>query len=199
MSNNPLITRAKSHHIPQVASVIATAFQHLDVATWLVPDESSRHSTLLANMTIWVEHALRHGFIDVAEHFDAVAVWFPQPLDTEPPDYDQRLEDACGKYTKNFQLLDETFAAHHPHSTDHHHLAFLAVLPSEQNKGLGSALLHHHQETHPQISCYLEASSRQSRDLYLRHGYHVLEGPFSLPDGPSLWPMWRDPHDQSPC
>jgi hypothetical protein len=41
---------------------------------------------------------------------------------------------------------------------------------------------------------YLEASSPRARDLYLRHGYAMRRGSaFRLPEGPLLWPMWREP------
>ena len=43
------------------------------------------------------------------------------------------------------------------------------------------------------MPAYLNAGSWRSRDLYLRHGFQVIEE-FSLPDdGPPLWRMWRDP------
>ena len=42
------------------------------------------------------------------------------------------------------------------------------------------------------MPAYHEASSPRNRALYERHGY-VTQGEFTLPDGPPLWPMWRDP------
>ena len=37
---------------------------------------------------------------------------------------------------------------------------------------------------------YLEATSEQNRRLYERHGF-VATAELRLPDGPSLWAMWR--------
>jgi hypothetical protein len=43
------------------------------------------------------------------------------------------------------------------------------------------------------IAAYLNAGSTRSRDLYLRHGFEVVEE-FRLPfGGPPLWRMWRRP------
>lgn len=39
---------------------------------------------------------------------------------------------------------------------------------------------------------YLEATSQGNRRLYQRHGFAVA-GEITLPRGPALWPMWREP------
>jgi hypothetical protein len=45
---------------------------------------------------------------------------------------------------------------------------------------------------------YMEAPSPRARDLYLRHGYTMRPGSaFRLPEGPLLWPMWREPRAAS--
>ncbi|QYN34952.1 hypothetical protein K1T35_42510 [Pseudonocardia sp. DSM 110487] len=41
------------------------------------------------------------------------------------------------------------------------------------------------------LPAYLEATSLRSRSLYERHGFRDAGDPIQLPDGPSLWPMWR--------
>jgi GNAT superfamily N-acetyltransferase len=176
---------------PVAAGIIADAFQHLDVAAWLVPDEAQRRTTVERNMLIWTTHALKHGLISLTIDLTGVAVWFPtaEPL-PEPDDYDTRVDAACGTFADRFRQLDETFEAHHPLGDPHHHLAFLAVRPGHQGEGIGTALLHHHHEMYPDVAMYLEASSRSSRALYLRHGY-LDRGRFTLPDGPPLWAMWR--------
>jgi len=187
------IFRASPQDVPRVAGTIATSFQHLAFASWLVPDQARRLAVMEANMTIWAEFALEHGMVDVIGDFDAVAVWFEQPSNAEPRDYQRRLDDACGPYAARFRQLDEMFAAHHPHEP-HHHLAFAAVLPDWEGKGLGSALLNHHHTDNPGTACYLEASSARSRELYRRHGYTPRKHYLALPDdGPLWWPMWRDP------
>lgn len=39
---------------------------------------------------------------------------------------------------------------------------------------------------------YLEAGSERSKQLYLRHRFQVT-GEIQLPDGPTIWSMWREP------
>lgn len=194
MNDTPQISRASGDDAQWVADLIGEAFQSLAVACWLVPDPDRRAHILPANFRIFVDHALAHGHVHVIGDRAGVAVWFPrdeQPL-PEPFAYQQRVTAACGEATDRFRHLDELFDKHHP-TEPHHHLAFLAVRPNRQRQGLGSALLaHHHSRLDAAgVAAYLEASSAENRNLYLRHGYRVILAPFHLPDRTPMWPMWR--------
>ena len=46
------------------------------------------------------------------------------------------------------------------------------------------------------MPAYHEATTPRNRALYERHGY-VTQGEFTLPDGPTLWRMWRDHASQA--
>lgn len=196
--NGPRIVRAQPSDARPVASLIAAAFHVLAVSGWLVPDPLQRIRILPAYFRILVGHALGHGQVHLTSDRTAAAVWLPRldPL-PDPVYYNTRLATACGDTAPRFQTLDELFAKHHP-TKPHHHLALLAVVPHRQRTGLGTALLrHHHQQLDRDgIPAYVEASSPHSRDLYTRHGYQPSE-PFHLPDGPPLWSMWRDPHNEA--
>lgn len=184
------------------SSLIAAAFHELDVSAWLVPDSRERTRVLSDDFEIFVEHALIHGDAQLLENATgelvAAAVWFPQMTGPTPPpdDYDTRLAAACGAATSRFQLLDEHFDNTHPHVFPHHYLAYLATRPDQQSCGLGTALLrHHHQHLdHHGVPVFLHASCARTRDFYQRHGYEALSEPFQLPDGPPMWPMWREPN-----
>ena len=194
MTRTPEIIRAEAGQADRVAALIAEAFLPLAVVEWLLPDPADRLTRLTADFLIFVEHAVDHGRVEVTGDLSAAAVWFPGEDVPAPPDYETRVAAACGPYLDRFLILDEQFAAHHPHGT-HHHLAFLAVQPDRQGTGIGSVLMaqHHRRLDEAGTPGYLEASSARARDLYLRHGYHLLGEPFYLPDGPPFWPMWREP------
>lgn len=173
-----------------VAELIATAFAGLEAVPYLVPEPAERVGVLTANFRIFVEYAMEHGEVDVIDEGPAAAVWIARTAELpEPPDYDERLAEATGECVDRFRVLDALFDKHHPHEP-HHHLAFLAVHPEHQGRGMGTALLDHHHATLGGVAAYLEASSTRSRDLYLRHGYQ-LRTPFALPNGALFWPMWR--------
>lgn len=187
---------ADATDIDRIAGLIARAFHPLAVARWLVPDELERIRLFPDYFAMLIEHAVRHGLIHTTADRDAVAIWLPH-TDGPPaaiPDYDQRLTAASGAWRERFLAFDTLLEQHHP-SRPHHYLAFLAVRPDRQGRGLGTMLLNHHHTHLDQngLPAYLEASSRTSRALYLRQGYQPHGHPLTLPNGPLLWPLLREP------
>lgn len=191
-----MVRPAQTTETSRIAEVLADAFLIAPVGNWLIPDVTKRRQVYLRYFSIFAQHGLEHGIVEVADHLTGVAIWLPRDDNTPAiADYAAKLAEACGPYTPRFRILDETFDQQHPHGQFHHHLAFLAVRTSQQSRGIGSALLeHHHQLLDAEgIPAYLEASKPRNRDLYLRHDYRQT-GEFWLPDcGPPLWPMWRQP------
>ncbi|GLZ40432.1 GNAT family N-acetyltransferase [Actinokineospora sp. NBRC 105648] len=190
-----MITRAGAADAGHCGLLVATAFQHLPQAAWLIGDAERRLPVMAANFTMLVEHALAHGHVDLVDD-RAVAVWFHREAGVEipePPDYDARVDADCGEYADRFRALDKAFEAHHP-TRPHHHLALLAVHPKAQRAGLGGELLRHHHSTLDSggLDAFLEASTPESARLYHRHGYQPHGSPYALPDdGPLMWPLWR--------
>ncbi|MBT8225011.1 MAG: GNAT family N-acetyltransferase [Dactylosporangium sp.] len=189
----PAIVRATPDDIGAVADTIAAAFCSLQAATWLVPDRSSRRRVLAADFAILADHAMDHGAVHRLADGSGAAVWLyrdgPIP---PPPDYDRRLEAACGPFADRFRTLDLLLDCHRP-AQPHHYLACLAVRPPAQGTGRGTGLLRH---AHAHLdamgtSSYLEATGPRVTRLYARWGYERL-APFALPDGTGFYPMWRD-------
>lgn len=192
------IRPATGDDIDEVVDLLTDAFLISPIGDWLIPDLATRRTVYRQYFRIHVEHALSYnGFIDLADNDVAAALWFPhfRPI-PEPARYEQRLAAACGEWLPRFQIIDTVFAEHHP-TEPHHYLAFIGVTPLRQRYGVGGALLVHHHTNLDQrrLSAYLEATTEPARNLYLQHGYAVLDtGPFHLPeDGPPVWPMWRAP------
>lgn len=191
---------ATADQVGEVAALVARAFADLEVAEWLVPDDHERRvAALTGQFTILVEHAYRHGRIETIADpggsliATSVAIDYTTTV-PEPPDYQSRLIEAVGDRLDRFATLDTAFEQHHPES-EHHHLAFLAVAPEHQGTGLGTALMQSHR-AHVDgagIASYLEASNSRTRDLYIRHGYRAGGDIIKLPDGPQMYPMWREP------
>ncbi|SES49305.1 GNAT family N-acetyltransferase [Actinokineospora terrae] len=189
------VVRATGSDVRQSASVVARAFESLPQTEWLIDTPADRLGVLTADFEILVEHAMTHGHVDaIGDH--AVAVWFDRTEGTipAPADYAARVLSATGRYADRFHALDAAFAAHHP-ARPHHHLALLAVVPEKQGQGLGEALLRHHHAVLDTagVAAFLEASTPASVRLYKREGYSPLGEPYALPDGPLMWPLWRQP------
>jgi len=183
----------------EITDLVAEAMGDGRVARWLSPDPVARRRDSPAYFGIFVEHAVRFGEVYATAdaetgRLSGVALWFPfTSLIPAPADYDARLKEAAGPAFDRARELDAALEARHPLDA-HHYLAFLAVHPAHQGHGVGSALLerHHARLDRAGIPAYLEANDPRNRDLYLRHGY-VCSSEIELPDGPTIWPMWRAP------
>jgi GNAT superfamily N-acetyltransferase len=182
-----------------LSQVIADAFGDLPQSRWLVPDDDARRGILPGYFRIYVEHAMASGTVHTTIDRAAAALWLPSggPGAGPPPGYDEQLAAATGPWAERFRAFDATLARNHPAGPDYHHLAILAVRPDRQRQGTGSLLLraYHDLLDSRGTPAYLEAATRRTTWLYLRHGYTFRPGaPFCLPDGgPPMWPMWREP------
>ncbi|WP_238007420.1 GNAT family N-acetyltransferase [Dactylosporangium sp. AC04546] len=184
----------------EITAVLAAAMSDGAVARWLMPDASVRRACSPDYFAIFAEHAVRFGEVyatvdPIDGQLSGVALWFPLTRMIPPPyDYDRRLKEVAGAAFDRACELDAAFEAHHP-VVPHHYLAFLAVRPDRQNLGIGSSMLarHHARLDRAGLPAYLESNDPRNRELYLRHGY-VSRAPIMLPDGPPVWPMWREPY-----
>lgn len=123
--------------------------------------------------------------------------------DATPPSDRQALLAALERVTEEYHPaaleLFERMTQHRP-ATPHHYLALLATRPDCQGQGLGSALLGPvlARSDREGVPAYTESSNPRNIRLYERHGFGVVDE-LTLPDGPPLWPMWREPRvEESP-
>ena len=88
--------------------------------------------------------------------------------------------------------LDQWYAAHP--TEPHYYLAVLGTEPEFQGRGIGSALLRPVLDIcdRDEIPAYLESSKERNIAFYARHGFRVTRE-VTLPKGPPVWLMWRDP------
>lgn len=190
------LPRAGWDDVGALTQVIADAFHGLGPSIWLISSPDERREVFGPYFQIFVEMALAAGIVFTNPDRTAAALWLPvQPGDDElDEEYDDRLAAAVGpRYIDRFRTFDRLLADKHPTRAAHHHLAMLAVAPSLQRRGIGTALLtgSHRFVDGENSPAYLEASDAGTRSLYLRHGYADLGDPIQLPDGPRMYPMWR--------
>jgi GNAT superfamily N-acetyltransferase len=194
------ITRAEAADLDQLSEVIAEAFLDLPPSSWLIEDAQARRQIFPSYFRLHLERALADGVIHTTPEKTAAALWLPVTTHAaaELTGYHTRLIAITWPWTERFLAFDAALDHHHPADVPHHHLAILAVRPSWQGNGIGTALLDAHQRTLDQASepAYLEASSPRNRDLYLRHGYTDHGSPIRLPHGPLMHPMWRTPQSR---
>lgn len=190
------VLRAGPDDVAAISDVLARAFQDDPVHVWLVPEARARARLLPEVFAAFAEAYLPHGETYVAGA-GGTALWAPPGVDPTGGDqaerFGERIVTALAEHAERGGVINELLAAHHP-TEPAFYLQFLGVVPEQQGQGLGGRLL-----TTVLRRCdatgtpaYLEATSEHNRRLYQRHGFRVI-GEIQLPDGPPLWPMWRDP------
>lgn len=175
-----------------VAATLAAAFLDDPVMSWCYPDPERRRSILPASFELIVDVYYPGGGVDVVGDALAGAVWSPPGAEVD----EERLgvlAEMAGEDAERLGTLVEETDRRHPEEP-HQYLFLLGARPDWQSRGLGSTLLRRVLERCDRdgVPAYLEASSPRNRQLYLRHGF-VDREEVVLPDGPSLWCMWREP------
>jgi ribosomal protein S18 acetylase RimI-like enzyme len=182
-------TRADLAH---VTDTLALSFYDDPVLTWIVGDGSRREQLLPAFFGAVVESYLRYDELYAMDEGVSAAVWAPPGAED-----DQDLPDALGEsveeYAPRLSEILGLMEATHP-VEPHYYLFLLGTRPGWQGRGLGSSLMAPVLEACDRdgVPAYLEATSERNRQLYLRHGFEVT-GEIHLPDGPTMWCMWRSP------
>jgi GNAT superfamily N-acetyltransferase len=191
------IRRAVGDDGRALVETLVAAFHDDPVMAWMVPGPERRPAILEALFEVIVDaHQPLDGLYVTEPEPVATAVWVPpgcQPTGDTAEQLVGRLVAAADEYADRLLEALELMEEQHP-VEEHEYLFFLATLPEWQSRGLGSALMREvldHCDRN-RTPAYLEATSLDSRRLYLRHGFEVT-GEIRLPDGPSMWPMWREP------
>lgn len=195
---NGTISQASAADAEAVSAILAEAFMQDPVSSWIFPDEAERRRYHQQFFAPFVGLALEAGHIDVFGDRQGVALWLPVDGTAHDEDDDSLLralaETIPGDPLKRFEALGEKMDAAHPQEA-HAYLPFIGVDPRWHGHGVGSALLRHQLTELDRAgrAAYLEASSSRNAALYERLGFRSLGEPITPTDGPSLYPMWRDP------
>lgn len=179
-----------------VVRLLDAAFQDDPVSGWVFPGREHRRTTHPKLMAAFTDIVLDTGRIDVTEDASACALWMSVPAGAHQEDDGAvHLREAVDPHNERVELIGRLTARVHPTDRAHEYLWMIAAAPDRQGEGLGTALLASALDRCDRegLPAYLEASSARSRKLYERLGFELLDRPLDLPDGPQMWPMWREP------
>jgi GNAT superfamily N-acetyltransferase len=198
LSSRVNIVRADAADAEKITAILSAGFYADPVCRWFFPDDAERERLQPLFFGPIVDMTLKDGEIYTTDDRTAAALWLPVNVaeHADSPSMQEFYEPVLGSfYAKRIGAYAERSSANHPTQADHQYLTFIAVQPDRFGRGLGSALLRDRLDALDErgVPAYLEASNPDSRRLYERLGYRQLGRTIDMPDGPSLWPMWRDP------
>ena len=181
-----------------VAAVAARGFYDDPVMNWVFPNHETRLAALQVSMKLFAQRFLvRTGRVDVVEDACA-AMWLPpDPPDLADEDAPIPPADAWHHYAPDvvarFTVLGDLMEAAHP-KEPHWYLGVVATDPEHQGRGLGARILKPVLEICDRegVPAYLESSNERNLPFYYRQGW-IQSGEIEIPDGPTLFPMWRQP------
>jgi GNAT superfamily N-acetyltransferase len=184
--------KATAADLPDVTDTLALAFYDDPVVMWCIDDGSRRRELLPGFFGAVAGSYLAYDETYSVDEGVSAAVWAPPGAEDDeelPTMLGEVVEEYAERLFEILGLMEEK----HPVEL-HYYLFLLGTMPEWQGRGLGSSLMTPVLEKcdRDRVPAYLEATSERNKQLYLRHGFEVTDE-IPLPDGPTMWPMWRSP------
>lgn len=206
-STGPEIVRLAADQVPAAARMASRAFFADPACTFLFPNHKRREKILEPYLQLPIRYASYYGLncapAGTGEDVGGVAVWIPPP-----GRYSLRLDGMlrCGLLRTTLRLrplefLRLTVMDFHAgllspdtYTAPHLYLWLLAVDPTRQGTGIGSALLREGlaRADAAGVPCILETGTERNVRFYQRHGFEVVREARCPFGGPHLWVMRRD-------
>ncbi|MFF2163192.1 GNAT family N-acetyltransferase [Streptomyces sp. NPDC058175] len=196
------IRRATEGDRADLVRLLDEAFMDDPVSGWVFPEPAHRRRRHAGLMAAFIDISLSEGYVDITEDGAAAALWLSVPArpdgaggTDEGDDGPAQLRAAVDPDNERVEEIGLLTSGIHPRDRAHEYLWMIAVDPARQGQGLGTALMEPVLDRCDRegVASYLEASSDRSRVLYERLGFVCTGSGIALPDGPTMWPMWRDP------
>jgi GNAT superfamily N-acetyltransferase len=179
-----------------LAQTLARAFHDDPLICFILNDPATRAAKMPRLFKLLFKLGLPHGACDVTEGFEGAALWRP-PGQWEIPFWQYVTNGAeflslfgPGGGLRVMGVM-EHIEKRHPHEP-HWYLQAIGTDPAKQGKGYGGVLIRRQLEIADAagMPAYLESSKDSNIPIYQSFGFAVT-GEIKLPDGPTLWPMWR--------
>ncbi|MCB1646779.1 MAG: GNAT family N-acetyltransferase [Pseudomonadales bacterium] len=179
-----------------LADLLSRAFAQDPGLRWIIPDEEDWLQISKPYFRLLINRSLRKGLAQTSSDRSCVALW-------EPPQQTNSLATQLWHLLRVYLLLKGNLnrAVRLQARIDSYrprfpvwYLAYLATDPDRQGEGLGGKILNPVLELadRSRQSIYLDCSNRENLSFYFGHGFRLLDEVTS-PDGPTLWPMIREP------
>jgi GNAT superfamily N-acetyltransferase len=199
MGTSAAVRLATADDVKGMSEALALAFEDDPVMQWLFGDDPPRPTKYLRPFFAHEgRRHLKHPTVYTADDHPGASYWDPPghwktSILGMLPMAPTMLRGIGRRLVRALQTLDEMEKAHAQHP-DHYYLAVLGTHPDHRGNGTGAALMAPVLSTcdDEAIGAYLESSKESNIPYYQRYGFEVV-GDVTFPDGPTIWPMWRDP------
>ncbi|MFL2985992.1 MAG: GNAT family N-acetyltransferase [Candidatus Poriferisodalaceae bacterium] len=184
--------------VRELSLVLARAFKEDPFMSWMFPEPNFRLKLLQAWMRVEVESAIRMSTSwasIINDEIVAGTIWAPPGRDLhEGGTFNQLWYLVLGANPNRTSELAEGLSAigdTHP-TQSHFYLNTVGVVPNLAGQGHGGTIIRHTLDLADSDGqpCYLESSSPRNIPLYERLGFEVISE-IALPNGPTMWGMWR--------
>jgi GNAT superfamily N-acetyltransferase len=194
----PVIRDAVKTEDKKLADVLARSFWDDPILSWLIKDPASRYARMRLFFRAELRSTRSRGHVLTTPDLAGAALWAaPDQWKTPPLDIARQALPLARAFRRMIPvalpLLNEM---EHKHPTEPHwYLGVLGTDPIRQGRGVGAALITEITDRCDDagLGAYLESSKPANVPYYERFGFKVTDE-ITLPDGPTMWPMWRDPH-----
>jgi hypothetical protein len=178
-----------------LSQTLARAFADDPMMCHLLPP-AARHK-MPRLFKILFKLGLPHGACYVTDGFEAATLWRPPGgWHMHMMDYIRNAPELLGVFGTNvlkvMSTMDRVEKVHPDKS--HWYLQVIGTDPAKQGKGFGGVIMRDQlaRADAARKPCYLESSKDTNIPIYQSFGF-VITGEIKIPNGPTLWPMWREP------
>ena len=178
-----------------LSQTLARAFHDDPVMMHFIPDEAVRRAKLPRVFRLMFKLGLPHDSSFVTGNYESVTFWRP-PNGWHVPFWQYivngpELLGIFGTGALHVMNTMDKMEKIHPREP-HWYLQVIGTEPSLQGKGFGSRIMRNQLAVADEadMHCYLETSKDTNIPIYRSFGFEVT-GEIQVPDGPTIWPMWR--------
>jgi GNAT superfamily N-acetyltransferase len=191
------VRNAREQDAGVLSAILAAAFYDDPVTSWVFPEPTARPAQLgVVFFGLAGAFLPDRGTVHLLD--DASASFWRAPgfdhahaegdSDQAPPGLSLPADAV-----ERLRIVADAVARAHP-TAPHWYLNVLGTRPDRQGKGLGARVLDPVLAICDSegVAAYLESSNPRNIPFYRRLGFEA-SGQITVPDGPSLYPMWRQP------